>query len=162
MVWDPRDWSKPLTCTQLDSNSQVMFSHYDDITNLFWVVNKGSNFTQMFYFSENGERGPNPELVPLGTYNGKEGTIYFYMQSKQSVDPIRKEVTRGMRLTKNACELITFKLPRKEEEFSKDLFPPHRAHSAALTYEEWSKGTNKDPILEEFDPADLEKLLEAR
>lgn len=67
-----------------------------------------------------------------------------------------------MRLTKSACEFITFKLPRKEEEFSKDIFPPHRAMKAALTYDEWSKGTNKDPILEEFDPAELDKLLEKR
>lgn len=67
-----------------------------------------------------------------------------------------------MRLTKSSCEFITYKLPRKEEEFSKDLFPPHRAMKPALTYEEWSKGTNKDPILEEFDPDTLAELMEKR
>ena len=81
---------------------------------------------------------------------------------KNVVDPFRKEIARGMRLTKNACEFITFKLPRKEEEFSKDLYPPHRAMKPALTYDEWSKGENKEPILEEFDPAELEKKIDLR
>ena len=71
MVFDPRDWSKPLTHTQLDTNSQVMWIYYDDITNLFFVTNKGSTFTQMMYFSEKGERGTKPELIPLSNYNGK-------------------------------------------------------------------------------------------
>lgn len=162
MVWDPRDWSKPLCAPQLDANSQVMYTHYDDITNVIWVTNKGSNFTQMFYFSELGERGKSPELVPLSAYNGKEGTLFNFIMSKQSVDPTRKEIARCMRLTKSSCEFITYKLPRKEEEFSKDLFPPHRAMKPALTYEEWSKGTNKDPILEEFDPDTLAELMEKR
>jgi len=29
--------------------------------------------------------------------------------------------------------------------------------TAALTYEEWANGTNKEPILEEFDPDNLEQ-----
>ena len=66
MVYDPRDWTKPLQHQQLDSNTQVCYTYYDDITNLFFVTNKGSTFMQMFYFSETGEKKSNPEMVPLG------------------------------------------------------------------------------------------------
>lgn len=45
MVYDPRDWSKPLQQAQLDTNTQVCWTYYDDITNLFFVTNKGSTFT---------------------------------------------------------------------------------------------------------------------
>lgn len=45
MVMDPRDWSKPLSQTQLDTNTQVCWTYYDDVTNLFFVTNKGSTFT---------------------------------------------------------------------------------------------------------------------
>lgn len=55
-VYDPRDWSTPLQEQQLDSNTQVCWTYYDDINSLFFVVNKGSTFTQMFYFSDKGER----------------------------------------------------------------------------------------------------------
>lgn len=132
-----------------------MWTYYDDITNLFFVTNKGSTFTQMFYFSETGEKSQKPELIPLGTYNDKVGTHYFYFMPKHAVDPLRKEVLRGLRFTGKTAEFISFRLPRKEEEFSADLFPPHRAQKAAMTYEEWSKGENKDPVLESFDPDQL-------
>lgn len=155
MVWDPRDWSKPLVQTQLDTNTQVCWTYYDDITNLFFVTNKGSTFTQMLYFSEMGERGKNPELVPLSTYNGKQGTHYFYFLPKQAVDPFRKEVLRALRFTGKDAEFITFKVPRKEEQFSTDLFPPHRAMKSAHTFEDWSKGADKAPVMEAFDPEEL-------
>lgn len=57
MIRDFRDITKPLRTAQLDNNNQVMFSYYDDINKLFYITNKGSNFTSMFYFSETGETG---------------------------------------------------------------------------------------------------------
>lgn len=156
MVYDPRDWSKPLQQAQLDTNTQVCWTYYDDITGLFFVTNKGSTFTQMLYFSAQGERGPKPELIPLSNYNGKEGTHYFYFMPKQAVDPMKKELVRGLRYTGKTAEFITFKVPRKEEQFSSDLFPKHRATTAAMKFEEWAKGTDNDPVLEEFDPTKLE------
>lgn len=129
---------------------------------MFFVTNKGSTFTQMFYFSATGERHAKPELVPLGNYNGKEGTHYFYFLPKQAVDPLRKEVLRALRYTGKAAEFITFKLPRKEEDFSSDLFPPHRAQKSAMSFDEWSKGADKDPILEEFDPEQLRAGIQAK
>lgn len=75
---------------------------------------------------------------------------------KHAVDPLRKEVLRGVRFTGKAAEFISFRLPRKAEEFSEDLYPPYRALKPALTFDEWSKGENKDPVMESFDPKELE------
>lgn len=155
MVHDPRDWTKPLQQMQLDSNTQVVFTHYDATNNLFFVTNKGSTFTQFFYFSESGEKTSKPELVPLGQYNAKDGTQYFYFLPKHCVDPLNKEILRGLRYTGKAAEFITFRVPRKEAHFSEDLFPPYRSQTAAMTFDEWSKGDTKGPILE---PWDTEKL----
>jgi hypothetical protein len=46
---------------------------------------------------------------------------------KQAVDPFRKEILRALRFTGKEAEFITFKVPRKEEQFSTDLYPKHRA-----------------------------------
>lgn len=141
----------------MDTNTQVLWTHYDDITGLFFVTNKGSTFTQVFYFSAEGERQAKPEMVPLTSYNGKEGTHYFFFLPKHAVDPLRKEVVRGLRFTGKAAEFVTFKLPRKEADFSHDLFPPHRAQKPAMTFDEWAKGKDEEPILEEFDPVKLQE-----
>jgi hypothetical protein len=77
------------------------------------------------------------------------------------VDPFRKEVLRGLRFTGKEAEFITFKVPRKEEQFSHDLFPKHRAQTSAQSFDEWSKGTDKDPNLEAFDPEALQAKLQA-
>lgn len=91
------------------------------------MTNKGSTFTQFFYFSETGEKRSKPELVPLGQYNGKDGTHYFYFLPKHCVDPLNKEVVRGLRFTGKNAEFITFRVPRKESTFSEDLYPAYRA-----------------------------------
>ena len=101
-------------------------------------------------------------MVPLTSYSGKEGTHYFYMMPKHAVDPLRKELVRGLRFTGKTAEFITFKLPRKEAEFSSDLYPPHRAMTAAHSFESWAKGDDQDPILEEFDPSKLAERIQEK
>ena len=101
-------------------------------------------------------------MVPLTSYNGKEGTHYFYMLPKHAVDPLRKELVRGLRFTGKTAEFITFKLPRKESEFSADLYPPHRATIAAHSFESWAKGEDKDPVLEGFDPDRLAEQIQQK
>ena len=55
---------------------------------------------------------------------------------KQSVDPMKKEVARGLKLTGKTAEWVSFKIPRKNEpDFSADLFPYHRAQKAAQSAE---------------------------
>ena len=85
---------------------------------MFFVTNKGSTFTQMMYFSDKGERGSLPELIPFGNYDGKDGTHYFAFLPKQAVDPFRKELVRGLRFTGKNAQFITFRVPRKGEDFS--------------------------------------------
>ena len=87
MVHDPRNWAKPLVQENLDKNTTVCWTHYDDATGLFFVTNKGSKEVQMFYFSHTGERKAVPELIPcLSHYNSKESYNYFYFLPKQVVD----------------------------------------------------------------------------
>ena len=138
----------------MDTNTQVCWTHYDDATNLFFVTNKGSTLVQLLYFSETGERSNKPELIPcLNPYNSKESYNYFYFLPKQAVDPMKKEVVRGLKLTGKTAEFVTFKIPRKNDpDFSADLFPYHRSQKAAMTCEEWSKGADSDPLVELFHP----------
>ena len=72
---------------------------------------------------------------------------------KQMVDPMKKEVARGLKLTGKTAEYVSFKVPRKNEpDFSPDLFPYHRSQKAGMTSEQWTSGANYDPQLELFFP----------
>jgi hypothetical protein len=127
-----------------------MWTYFDDVLNLFYVVNKGSPYMQMFYFSERGESKANlPELVPLNRFDGQKiSTQYMYFMPKQSVDPLKKEVQRAIRFTGKNADFISFKMPKKGEEYRSDVYPPHRARNSAMTFDEWSQGINKEPLKE--------------
>lgn len=154
MVHDPRNWSTPVHQTNLDKGTQICWIHYDDATSLFYVVNKGHGVLQQYFFSETGERTGKPELIQcLNDYVSKEMINYFYFLPKQAVDPMKKEINRGIKLTGKTAEFVSFKVQKKlEPGFSADLFPKHRAAKAAQTYQEWASGANKDPLFEEFQP----------
>lgn len=99
-IYDHRNFEKPLRKAQIDNNTQVMFSYYDDVNKLFYIINKGSNFVSIFYFSEGGELGDGlPQLVPLLPYKTRDLTTYMYFLPKHSINPNNKEIQRCLRAT---------------------------------------------------------------
>lgn len=163
MIHDQRKMGTPLRKAVLDNNSQVMFSHYDEINNLFYITNKGSNFTSIFYFSDTGESADQkPQLVPLQPYNAKDGTTYMYFLPKHHINPNNKELQRAIRTTGKRCEYISFRLPRKEASFSLDLYPYFKSKTAALTWDEWASGKNENPIFDNWNPKDLDSQMAGR
>ena len=59
---------------------------------------------------------------------------------------MESEVNRGIRYTKTSAQWISFKLPRKSEAFSEEVFPPCYKGEASLTYAEWESGKNANPL----------------
>lgn len=140
-----------------------MFSYYDETNKLLYITNKGSNFISIFYFSESGETADGlPQLVPLLPYKTSDLTTYTYFLPKHHINPVAKEIQRAIRTTKNTAEFISFKLPRKEAGFSLDLYPGFRSRTAAQSFEEWSQGGNKNPIVEMWNPKELDSQQAGR
>lgn len=151
-VFDPRNLQKPLTKKILDTNSHVMWTYLDDISNLFFVTNKGSTRLQILYYSQDGETTNGlPELIPLGHHDCKSAAQSIYFMSKRVLDSNKNELQRALRFTGKAAEFISFKLPRKKEGSDADLYPPIRGTNPSMNFSQWSSGQNSAPVMVEFD-----------
>jgi hypothetical protein len=53
----------------------------------------------------------------------KESSKGFTLMPKRVIDPMSAELFRGVRLTQNWCEYVSFGIPRKTGGFHKDLYP---------------------------------------
>lgn len=126
-----------------------MQTYFDSSTNMFYVVNRGQNFTQFFHFND---EGGSPDLTALDKYAGKENQLYIYFMPKKCVNFMQCELQRGLRITQKQAEWITFKLPRKSGDFQTDLYPACEAGKEAHSYEDWAAGANVDPVMQNFDP----------
>lgn len=77
----------------------------------------------------------------------------MYFLPKKDVDISKNELNRAWRLTgANQAEQFSFKVPRRGAGFSEDIYPPCFSGESSMTYDEWSKGENKDPVYKAFDP----------
>lgn len=56
-------------------------------------------------------------------------------------------------------EPISFKVPRKSDDFATDLYPDALAGEPALDQEQWLSGENADPIVRSLAPGMLCLLL---
>ena len=70
-----------------------MWTHLDEVSNIFYVVNRGNIRTQIFYFSRNGEINAGvPELIPLSHFDAKVPTQSLYFLPKTLVDCKKNEI----------------------------------------------------------------------
>lgn len=88
----------------------------------------------------------------LTGYKGKEPQKSVSFMPKRFLDLMANEVARGVRVTAKSLEYIQFKVPRKSGTFQADLFPPCRSPEAALKFEEWWGGVDKEPLRMELKP----------
>ena len=68
------------------------------------------------------------------------------------MDLMSCEIMRGVRLTAKTIEYVSFKVPRKAGTFQADLYPNCKSASAALTFDEWWSGQDKEPDRMELKP----------
>ena len=70
-VWDMRYWGKPVQCTALDTNTSIMWLHYDYDTNIAFITNKGASYISIFYMNESDKSGK-PTMYALDKYQRKD------------------------------------------------------------------------------------------
>ena len=91
-------------------------------------------------------------MIELDQYKAKDSNLYFYYMPTKHVDYLNNEIVRGFRLgsTSKQAEYITFKVPRKTQEFQEDLFPPFHSGEESQNFESWAGGETKLPITRSF------------
>ncbi len=71
---------------------------------------------------------------------------------KRIVDLMSCEMLRGVRVSAKDLEYVTFKVPRKSGTFQQDLYPDCRNMTAAMEFDEYWGGADKDPTRMQLKP----------
>jgi WD40 repeat protein len=138
-IWDPRNFSEPMIMKRLDEGSGSPFLHFDTDTNVVYVAGKGESAVGMYHY------GISDNMIDfLYSFKGGDNQKGFSFMSKRSVDVMRCEMVRGVKVSAKDAYYVSFKIPRKSGGFPADLYPPCESNVPANNFEDWWKGLDKD------------------
>jgi len=146
-VWDPKDLSKPLNRMSVESGSGQLLPYYDNDTSVLFLGGKGDGNIRYYEIVDEA-----PYLYYLSEYKSNTPARGLCMLPKRSVNVSENEVVRFFKLHPKMIEPISFMVPRKSDIFQDDIFPDCFSGDAALTHEEWAKGSNANPKTQSMAP----------
>lgn len=150
-IWDPKKMSQPVCTADIDQAAGVLMPFFDEGTNLLFLGGKGDGNVRYY---EMVDDAPWQFLIESSKGTPVRGLC---MVPKRSVDVMKCEVVRMLKLTRDSVEPMSFICPRKSDLFQEDLFPDCYAGKAAMTSDEFFDGKNKDPVMMSMDPSKAPK-----
>jgi len=139
-IWDPRDFSKPLIRTAVDSASGVLMPFYDNDTNVLFLAGKGDG--NIRYLEVVDEE---PYIYSLSEFKSNNPQRGLCLMPKRSVNVSECEIVRVLKLGVKTLEPISFLVPRKSDIFQDDLYPDCVNGEPSLSQAEWLGGKNAAP-----------------
>jgi coronin-1B/1C/6 len=147
-LWDMRTLAQEVTTTSLDQGTGALYPTYDAGTNLLFLAGKGDSMIK--YFEMDKEE---PYIHFITSSSGKVGMRGCDFLPKRDVDTTKHEIMRAVKLETASIVPISFRVPRKSEEFQEDIFPDCPSQDPAMTAEQWKSGAEgKEPKLQSMVP----------
>ena len=139
-IWDPKDLSKPLVHTNIDTSSGILMPFFDNDTNVLFLAGKGDGNVRFYEIVDDA-----PYIHYLSEYKSSTPQAGMAMLPKRAVDVSSCEIVKMFKLTgKGAIDPISFTVPRKAEVFQEDLFPDTKGGVAAHGAEAWFGGADAE------------------
>ncbi|XP_075686557.1 coronin-7-like isoform X1 [Rhinoderma darwinii] len=150
LLWDLRNFSRPVTYFSLDASSGLLIPLYDGDTGLLILAAQGEGTA---YCMEVGTEPPS--LAQLSQCVTEQQSRGLALVPKLCLDVMGSEVLRLLQLTDRFIIPISYTVPRKQaaQEFPSDLFPDTAGCSAALSSQSWWTGENKQVEKISLNPA---------
>lgn len=139
-LWDPRNFSEPVTRFDLDQAAGILLPHFDPDTSMLYLAGKGDASINYFEITEDG-----PRIHHLSMYRDSESTKGACFLPKRFCDVSKCEVAVGFRLLRDYIMPISFQVPRKSDMFQADLYPDTYAGVPSLTPDDYKAGKNAEP-----------------
>jgi coronin-1B/1C/6 len=136
-LWDPRDFSKPLTRQTIDSASGVIMPFFDRDTNVLFLAGKGDGNIRYYEIVEDA-----PYIHYLSEFKSAAPQRGMCMVPKRAVNVSECEIVRFLKLGTKIMEPISMQVPRKSEVFQDDIFPDCFSGEYTLTSQQWFSGQN--------------------
>jgi len=139
-LWDPRDLSKPLIRTSIDSASGILMPFYDNDTSVLFVAGKGDGNIRYYEVVDEA-----PYIHYLTEFKSNTSLRGCCMVPKRAMNVTNCEIARILKVGIKTVEPISFEVPRKSDIFQDDIFPDCYAGEPALMADEWLGGANANP-----------------
>lgn len=139
-LWDKDDVNICHFELEAGCSSGVLNIQYDPDLEIFYTFAKGESVIR--YYEIN-----NREIFYLTQFSETTGQKGGNFLPKRGVDSSKCEIARFFKLANNKCVPISFIVPRKSDQFQKDIFPPTISAEAILKADEWVEGKDADPPL---------------
>lgn len=136
--WDNRKLGEPLKREKIDTASGLLMPFWDEDTKILFLAGKGDG--NIRYYEVVPE--DNKVCYYLSEYKSNTPTKGLAMIPKRGVNVSECEIMRGLKLTTNTLEPLSFQVPRRSEVFQEDLYPDCFDGNAVMTAEQWMGGAS--------------------
>jgi len=153
-IYDARNLDAPVVQPQkLDSASGMIIPFYDMDTEILFLAGKGDG--NIRYYECDFDSGAVVNYISDFTSNlPMAGCGYL---PKRGVNVNQNEIARLFKLTPDTVMPLSFRVPRKSENFADDIFIPCSSDEPALTTDSWLSGENATPNLASLDGGFVER-----
>lgn len=147
-IWDSRALGeKPIHTENIDQSAGVIMPFFDEDSNVLFLAGKGDGNIRFYEIVDS-----KPYAFSLSEHRASNSQKGFCFIPKRHCDTTKCEVMRGMKLTSNSVEGLSFIIPRKSDRFQADIYPDTYAGQPSMTCEEFFGGKDADPKLVSMDP----------
>jgi len=153
-VYDSRNLANPiLQPVKLDSNSGQLMPYYDSDTELLFLAGKGDG--NIRYYECDFDSGVVINYV--SDYSSNVPTAGMGIMPKRGCNVSVNEIVRIYKVTPDAVQPLSFRVPRKSDAFADDIFIPTNSDEAALSADQWFGGETSNPKLMSLSGGYVEK-----
>jgi len=153
-IWDPRDFSKPLNRTAIDSASGGIMPFFDKDTNVLYLAGKGDGNIRYYEVVDEA-----PYVYYLSEHKTSTPQRGMCLMPKRTVNVSDCEIARLLKLGVKTVEPISFQVPRKSDIFQDDLYPECFSGEYSLTSDEWLSGKNAEQKTRSLAPGFVQKKV---
>jgi len=152
-IWDPSSLDKPLASLSIDNAAGIIMPFFDMDNNILYLAGKGDGNIRYYEIVDEA-----PYFHFLSEFKSAEPQRGLAFVPKRAIDVSSCEIARGLKLTPNKMQPISFKVPRKSDIFQDDLYPDTYAGIPVFTADEWLNTTEvKPPALTSLAPGFVQK-----
>jgi WD40 repeat protein len=148
-IWDPKDLSKPIAQSNIDTASGIIMPFYDDDTSLLYLAGKGDGNIRYYELVDEA-----PFIHYISEFKSNVPQRGMGVAPKLIYDFSSCEVMRLLKLSGNSIDPVSFCVPRKSDIFQDDLYPDTYAFQPAESADEWFSGKNAEPKMCKIDPGE--------
>lgn len=139
-IWDPRNNSEPIAHLNIDSASGLLCPFYDPDNSILYLAGKGDGNIRYYEMVDEA-----PYFHYLSEFKSSVPQRGLCFIPKRACAISECEIARALKLTTNAMEPISFRVPRKSDIFQDDIFPDTYAGEPVLDSAGWAAGANAEP-----------------